>query len=136
MDPCSQMGSSSSLKSGSSQSKTLKERKVLLAYLVLSYFCFSGPHLRHMEVSQARGRIRATAAGLHHTAIAMPDPSCACDLYHSSKQTWILNPLNMARDRTRNLMVLSWIHFCCATMGTHTSVSSVYKFIFSDSMYI
>jgi len=41
--------------------------------------------------SQARGLIRATAAGL----------------YHSSQQLQILNPLSKARDQTPNLMVPS-----------------------------
>ena len=41
----------------------------------------------------------------------MWDPSCLCDLHHSSWQCRILNPLSEARDRTRNLMVPSWIHF-------------------------
>ena len=31
---------------------------------------------------------------------------------------WILNPLSKARDRTHNVMVPSWIHFHCTTMGT------------------
>ena len=52
-------------------------------------------------------------------ATAMPDLSCACNLHHSSQQHWILNPLSKARDWTRNLMVLSWICFCCAMTGTH-----------------
>ena len=30
-------------------------------------FCFLGPYLRHMEVSQARSRIEAEAASLHHS---------------------------------------------------------------------
>ena len=30
----------------------------------------------------------------------------------------MLNPLREARDGTRNLMVPSWIHFCCAMMRT------------------
>ena len=30
----------------------------------------------------------------------------------------ILNPLIKARDQTHNLMVSSWIHFCCAMTGT------------------
>ena len=51
---------------------------------------------------QARGQIRAVAAGLHH----------------SSRQCQILNPLREARDRTCNLMVPHWIHFHCATTGT------------------
>ena len=38
------------------------------------------------------------------TATAMPDPSRVCDLYHSSRQHWILNPLSEARDRIHVLM--------------------------------
>ena len=53
-------------------------------------------------VTQARGIIRATTAGLHH----------------SSRQRQILNPLSEARDQTPKLMVPSQICFCCATMGT------------------
>ena len=52
--------------------------------------------------SQARGLIGVVAASLHH----------------SSWQHQILNPLSEARDQTRNLMVSSWIRFCCATTGT------------------
>ena len=52
------------------------------------------------------------------TATATQDPSGVWDLHHSSQQCWILNPLNEARDQTRNLMVPSQIHFRCSTMGT------------------
>ena len=52
--------------------------------------------------SQARGRIGALVAGLHH----------------SSWQHRILNPLSEARDQTHNLMVPSWIHFRCTKTGT------------------
>ena len=48
--------------------------------------------------SQARGRIRATAAGLHH----------------SSWQHWILHPLSEAGDRTCNLMVPGPMCVLCA----------------------
>ena len=72
--------------------------------------------------SQARGLIRAAAAGLHQShskarseprlqptpqLTAMPDPQC-----------WILNPLSKARDRTHSLVVPSRIHFLCAKTGT------------------
>ena len=72
--------------------------------------------------SQARGPIEATDAGLQHghnavgsephlqptpQLTAMQDPSCICDLHHSSEQHQILNPLNKASDRTCNLMVPS-----------------------------
>ena len=49
---------------------------------------------------------------------AAPDPSCVWDLYHSLRQRWTRNPLSEARDPTRNLMVLSRIHFHCPTIGT------------------
>ena len=52
------------------------------------------------------------------TATITRDPSCVCDLHHSSRQSQILNPLSEARDQTCNLMVLSWIHFLWTTTGT------------------
>jgi len=42
-------------------------------------------------------------------ATAMRDPSCVCNLHHSSRQHRILNPLSKARDQTCNLMVPSRI---------------------------
>ena len=67
--------------------------------------------------SQAGGPIRAVAAGLQ-TATAMQDPSCICDLHHSSQKCQILNPLSGARDQTCVLMNASQLCFCWATMGT------------------
>uniref|UniRef100_A0A8D1CJ81 1-phosphatidylinositol-3-phosphate 5-kinase n=1 Tax=Sus scrofa TaxID=9823 RepID=A0A8D1CJ81_PIG len=49
--------------------------------------------------SQARGRIRAVAAGLHH----------------NSRQRRILNPVSKVRDRTRKLMVPRRIYNCVFT---------------------
>ena len=46
------------------------------------------------------------------TAIATPDPSHVCDLYHSSQQCQILNLLSGARDQTSILMDTGGIHFC------------------------
>ena len=43
------------------------------------------------------------------TATATRDPSRVCNLHHSSQQRRIVNPLSKGRDRTRNLMVPSWI---------------------------
>ena len=43
------------------------------------------------------------------TATAMQDPSCICDLHHSSRQHRILTPLNRARDPTCILMGPSWV---------------------------
>ena len=52
------------------------------------------------------------------TATATPDPSCFCNLHHSSPQHEILNPLSEARDWTCNPMLPSWIYFHWAMMGT------------------
>ena len=57
------------------------------------------------------------------TATAMRNPSCICDLHHSSRQRQILNPLGEARDRTHNLMVPSQVGFFCATMGIPSWIS-------------
>ena len=35
------------------------------------------------------------------TATATQDPRHVCNLYHSSQQRWVLNPLSKARDRTQ-----------------------------------
>ena len=43
------------------------------------------------------------------TATAMWDPSHICNLHHSSRQHWILNPLNEARGRTCNLIIPSQV---------------------------
>ena len=48
----------------------------------------------------------------------MQDPSCVCDLHHSSWQRWILNTLSEARDGTHNLVVPSRIRFRFSTTET------------------
>ena len=52
------------------------------------------------------------------TDMAMWDPSCICDLHHSSWQHRILNLLSKAKDQTHNLVVPSRIRFHCAKTGT------------------
>ena len=49
------------------------------------------------------------------TATAMGDPRCTCELYRSSWQRQILNPLSEA---TQILMGTSRVHYRWATMGT------------------
>ena len=44
------------------------------------------------------------------TATAMPDQSLICNLHHSSRQHWILNPLSEVRDQSHILMDTSWVH--------------------------
>ena len=67
------------------------------------FFFFLGPHPQHMEVPRLGDELElqllATA-----TATATWDPSCVCDLHHSSWQCRILNPLSKARDQTHILM--------------------------------
>ena len=81
---------------------------------------FLGLHPGQMEVPRlgVQSELQLLA---YVTAIAMLDLSLAFDLHHSSRQRWILNPLGEARDRTCNVMIPSWIHFCCAMMGTPDS---------------
>ena len=51
------------------------------------------------------------------TATARQDPSCVCDLHHSSRQQ-----LSEARVQTCILMDISQVHFCGTTTGTQTTV--------------
>ena len=73
---------------------------------VYFFIFFLGPHLQDMEVPGlgVESELQLLA---YTTAIAMPDPSCVCDIHHSSRQRRILNPL--ARDGTRILMNISCI---------------------------
>ena len=81
------------------------KRACILSIIYLSiYFFFLGLHLRHMEVPRP-GAILELQLLAYTTA--MQDPGCVCNLHHSSPQLWTLNPLNEARDPTRNLMVSS-----------------------------
>ena len=69
---------------------------------------------------------------VYTTAIAMHDLSYVCNLYHSSWQCLIPNPLSKARDQTHILKDSSQIHFCCAMKGTPTIqiLSSFLSFFF------
>ena len=74
-----------------------------------------------MEVPRLAGKSELKPPA-YATAIITPDPSCVCDLHHSSRQCHILNPLSEARDQTHNFMVPSRISFPCTTMGTPASL--------------
>ena len=71
--------------------------------------------------SQARGRIGAIAAGLHHSHSNLGYEQC---LWPTPQlmQCWILNPVSKARDWTCVLMDPSQIHFFWAMTGTPNSV--------------
>ena len=87
----------------SAQGQWNQEESIWSCFLFFFLFAFSRATRVARGGSQARGRIGAVATG--YRATATWDPSLVCDLYHSSWQRWILNPLSEARDRTRNLMV-------------------------------
>ena len=68
--------------------------------------------------SQARGSNWNCKLPAYTTTTAPQDPSCVCDLHHSSWQCRILNPRSKARDQTCVLMDASQIRFCWATEKT------------------
>ena len=73
------------------------------SFLFFFFFCFLGPYLQHTEVPRLGLKLELQLPA-YTTATAMLDPSRVCDLYHSSQQCWILNPLSEARDQTCILM--------------------------------
>ena len=89
---------------------------VLIKWYFFFSVCFLGPHLWHMEVPrlEVESELQLLA---YATATATPDLSRNCDLHHSSQQCQIPGPLSEARDGTRILVDISWIHFHCATTG-------------------
>ena len=73
-------------------------------------FFFLGLHLKHMEVPRL-GVQSELWLPAYTKATAMPDLSRVCDLHHSSRQHWILNPLSTeARGGIHILMDPSLVH--------------------------
>ena len=84
---------------------------VFYYYYYYYYFLsliFLGPHPRHMEVPRLGVELEHQLL-TYTTATAMPDMSCVCNLYHSSRQCQILNQLSKVRDRTCVFMDASQI---------------------------
>ena len=84
--------------------------------------------------SQAGGWIGATAAGLHHSH-SNTRSKPLCNLYHSSWQCRILNPLGSARDWTLILIDTSQIHSCWAMTGTPKMIMIFESNIYKDKLY-
>ena len=81
---------------------------VLLKLLVIVVF-FLGLHLQHLKVSRLGVK---SELQLQAYATATQDPSCICNLHHSSWQRGILNQLREARAQTFILMDTGRIRFC------------------------
>ena len=80
------------------------------------FFLFLGLHPWQMEVPRLGVQMELQLLA-YTTATATRDPSCICDIHHSSQQRQIPDPLSEARDQTHILMGTSWIRFHCATTG-------------------
>ena len=85
--------------------------------LILGFFLvFLGLHLKHMEFPRLGVQLELWLPA-YSTDTATRDPSCICDLYHSSylhhssQQCQVLKPLSEARDQTCIFMDTSQIHF-------------------------
>lgn len=59
--------------------------------LFLSFVFFFRPHQRHMEVPRLRVESELQLL-VYTTATAVWNPSHICELHHSSRQHWLLNP--------------------------------------------
>ena len=75
----------------------------------LFVFSFLGLHLCHMEVPRLGVELELKLPA-YTTVTATRDLSHVCNLYHSSWQRQILNPLSKARDQTCILMDPSQVH--------------------------
>ena len=84
-------------------------RSGVYIFLFVCLFCFLGPHPWHMEVPRLRVKLELQLPA-YATATATSDTSRVFNLYHSSWQCRILNPLNEARDQTHILMDPRQVH--------------------------
>ena len=71
-----------------------------------NFFFFWGHHMWHMEIPRLGVKLELQ---LPATTTARLDPSCSCDLHHSSWQRRILKPLSKAKDQSHILMDTSWV---------------------------
>ena len=79
------------------------DNEVIYFFFFFFFLSFLGPHLQHMEIPRLGIEIELQLTA-YATATAMPDLSLVCELHHSSRQHWILNPLSRDMDWTHILM--------------------------------
>ena len=77
---------------------------------------FLGLHVWHVEIPRLGVESELQLPG-YTTAIAMQDPSHIFNLYHSSWQCWLPDPMTEARNWTHILMDSSRICFHCPHKG-------------------
>ena len=88
----------------------LLEGYIFSCPFILFFLVFLGLQPRHMEVLRlgVESELQPLA---YATDTATADLSRIYNLHHSSRQFWILNPVNEARDGTRVLMDISRVHY-------------------------
>jgi len=103
-------------------------------YFFFNFFiCLFRATLMAHGISQARGRIGATVARLHHSHSNM-GPSHIGNLHHSSQQHQILNPRREARDQTHVLTDTRRVHYHWAAMGTPINALSYLDLVITLKM--
>ena len=87
------------------------KKLVTVHFIYLCIYCLVRAAFEHIEVPRlgVKSELQLLA---YATATATQDPSHTHDLYHSSQQHWILNPLIKTRDRTHILMDPSQVNCC------------------------
>ena len=75
-----------------------------LSFSSFFFFSFFWPHLWHMEIPRLEIKSELQLP-TYATATATGDLRCICDLHHSSRQHWILNPLSEARPTSSWILV-------------------------------
>ena len=76
-----------------------------------------GLHLQQMELPRLGVKLELQLLA-YTTATETQDLSCICNLHHSLRQRWILNPVSEARDWTYILVDTSWVCYYWPTVRT------------------
>ena len=104
---------------------------MLYESLTIFLFFFRAVSVVYGSSQQARGPIRA-AAIVYTTATATLDLNRVCNLYYSSWQRWILNPLSEGGDRIHILVDTSQVHNPISHNGNYSLPISLKKFFRSS----